>query len=310
MAEEKIKEAEASKARILSTPGKQSNLLNKGFEVLVLPNQAVNVPSQGSNVDDNYILVGAHLETSLKDKICKGEYVDFARLLPWERQSYDDHRFELVNHGSQTFFILASDREGNNSISSLHRWEQAFRVFSNVYLKAFLDKATELIQYNHIICAAAASFTWDNVYNYDHEFRAHIGNYPDRNWGIILQQAWSMCLKDRNNFNHRQSSSKGQSKGKKEICQRFNKGLCTACRSCKYDHRCFGCGKFGHGIHICHQKMLIMDWICIMIMQVVNSTLGHQIPHRANNSSCVLILVIRSLFCCGNYHILYRRCKR
>ena len=51
----------------------------------------MNVPSQGSNVDDNYILVGAHLETSLKDKICKGEYVDFARLLPRERQSYDDH---------------------------------------------------------------------------------------------------------------------------------------------------------------------------------------------------------------------------
>ena len=31
LAKEKIKEAEASKARILSTPGKQSNLLNKGF---------------------------------------------------------------------------------------------------------------------------------------------------------------------------------------------------------------------------------------------------------------------------------------
>ena len=45
-------------------------------------------------------------------------------------------------------------------------------------------------------------------------------------------------------------------------------------------------------------KMLIMDWIHIMIMQVVNNTQGHQIPHRANNSSCVLILVIRSLFCC------------
>ena len=91
MAEEKIKEAETSKARILSTPGKQSHLLNGGFEVPVLPSHAVNVPCQGSNVDDNYIIVGAHLETSLKDKICKREYVDFARLLPRERQSYDDH---------------------------------------------------------------------------------------------------------------------------------------------------------------------------------------------------------------------------
>ena len=92
---------------------------------------AVNVLGQGSYVDDNYTIVGAHLETSLKDKICKGEYVDFARLLPRERQAYDDHRLELVNHGGQTFFVPASDREGNNSISSLHRLEQAFRVFSN-----------------------------------------------------------------------------------------------------------------------------------------------------------------------------------
>ena len=40
LAEEKIKEAEASKARILSTPGKQSHSLNKGFEVPVLKGHA------------------------------------------------------------------------------------------------------------------------------------------------------------------------------------------------------------------------------------------------------------------------------
>ena len=35
---------------------------------------------------------------------------------------------------------------------------------------------------------------------------------------------------------------------------RFNKGKCTAGLSCKYDHRCLECGKFGHGEHICRNK--------------------------------------------------------
>ena len=88
-----------------------------------------------------------------------------------------------------------------------------------------------------------------------------MGNFPERNWSIILQQAWSMCLKDRihssavgtgynkNNFNG------NFGKGKKDICKRFNKGLCTAGRGCKYNHRCLGCGKFGHDVHICRNKL-------------------------------------------------------
>ena len=109
----------------------------------------------------------------------------------------------------------------------------------------------QLIQYNHVICTASTTFTWENVYSYDKEFRAHMGNYPGRNWGIILQQAWSMCLKDRNHFGKQNSNKQNFNKGKREICQRFNKGLCTAGKTCKYDHKCLGCGKFGHGVHIC-----------------------------------------------------------
>ena len=44
-------------------------------------------------------------------------------------------------------------------------------------------------------------------------------------------------------------------KGRKEICRRFNEGKCTAGLSCKYDHRCLECGKFGHGEHICRKKL-------------------------------------------------------
>ena len=107
-----------------------------------------------------------------------------------------------------------------------------------------------------MIFTAASTYVWENVYAYDREFRMHIANYPDRSWAIILQQAWSMCLKDKLSHSGNSFGRNGgvQGKNKKENCRCFNKGLCTAGRNCRYEHQCNGCGKFGHGIHICRNR--------------------------------------------------------
>ena len=168
---------------------------------------------------------------------------------------------ELINKGGQTFFVPVGDRDGSLAISNFQKWEQAFRIFSNVYLQQFPHKATELLQYNHIIFTALLSFTWHNVYTYDKEFRNHLVMFPECSWGIILQQAWSMCLKDKISLGHESNGNYGgrfntsTPKSRKEICKCFNKGICTTGRSCKYDHRCLECGKFGHGMHICQKRI-------------------------------------------------------
>ena len=182
-----------------------------------------NCGKRSTDVDENYVVVGAHIEPSLKDKIRRSEYVEFARLLPRKKINYDDNCMELVNRGGQTFFVPVSDKD-SNSISSFTRWEQAFHVFSSEYLNWFPDRATELVQYNHVIYTALLSFSWDNVYAYDREFRMHLSNFPDRSWSVILQQAWSICLKDKinGNGNFTQGNNKGQFKTKKEGCKRFN----------------------------------------------------------------------------------------
>ena len=124
--------------------------------------------------DDNYIMVGANIDAALRDKISKGEYVDFARLLTRDRLSNDNHCMELVFKGGQTYFVPAADRDmTGNSVNSLAWWEQAFRVFSNIYLKSNPQRASELIQYNHVISTASSAYTWENVYSYDKEFRTH-----------------------------------------------------------------------------------------------------------------------------------------
>ena len=249
-ADDVIRRAEAGKIRMLPTPGNYQNPIQGEFGRF----NGGTANQHSSVVDENYIVVGSHIDPSLRDKIKRGEYVDFSRLLPKEKSHTDESRLELIHKGGQAFFVPA-DRDGNN-ISSFYKWEQAFRVYSNVYLKEFLDCTTELIQYNHIICSASSSFTWKNVYQYDKEFRSHLGMFPECSSAIILQQAWSICLKDRvgTSFGSGGQKSGNFNRGTKEVCQHFNKGLCTAGRNCKYDHKCLECGKFGHGAHICRRR--------------------------------------------------------
>ena len=238
-----IKEAEAAKARMMATPGK--------YPVKI--HEIDNFRQQANIVDKSYLVIWNQIDDGLHRKIVNHEYVDFAKLLCRDRLTNEENtRMELVSRGGSTYFIPVSDRESSVSVSNFGRWEQAFRAFSNVYIQAYPSRATKLIQYNHLIYTASLSFTWDNVYRYDKEFRMHLSNFPHCNWGVILQQAWSIYLKDRI-VKHNEDRT-GNGGKRKEICKRFNKGKCTSGYRCSYDHRCLICGKFGHGAHICRNE--------------------------------------------------------
>ena len=238
--EEKIRELEASRARVNQVKG---TCAITEFGQLELSLQ----------IDENYMALGSHIDQNLCNKIVNFEYVDLAKLLPKDKiVKEEDHRMEIVNRGGSTFFVPVSDHE-MTAIGSYHRWETAFRVYSTVITSTFPHKASELLQYNHVIFSASQTFLWDNVYSYDKEFRMHIANYPHRSWNNILQQAWSLCLKDKIEKSKWVESGKQKGK-KKDTCLRFNKGLYRNGPGCQYDHRCLECGKFGHGQHICRNK--------------------------------------------------------
>ena len=98
------------------------------------------------------------------------------------------------------------------------------------------------------------TYIWENVYSYDKEFRYHISKHPLCSWSVILQQTWTMLIKDRlkpaDSFTYHHGNNHHRGNG--EICKCFNKGKMYLW-SCRYDHRCAVkcCGKFGHGAHIC-----------------------------------------------------------
>ena len=154
----------------------------------------------------------------------------------------------MVNKGEQSFWVPVNDK--NHSIVNYQRW--VFRVFLDIYTTEFKERMSQLIQYGHIIQTASASYAWENVYLYDREFRWHIECFPNRSWGAILQQAWTMFLKDRVNTTpiHGKQGGSGSGHHKsgiaKKLCFSFNCGNCRFGSKCRFDHRCGLCGKFGH----------------------------------------------------------------
>ena len=140
-----IKEAEASKAKIFPPVGKPTD---SNFEFIAL-------------MDQDYSLVGNHLDDQTCQKIIRGDYVDFCRLLPKERISHEDKgsKMELVIKNGKTFWSLVSD---SVAITSFGRWEQAFRIYSNIYTKAHPQKSTQLIQYNHVTLGTMCMLTIEN----------------------------------------------------------------------------------------------------------------------------------------------------
>ena len=174
-------EAEKVKARIFPKTGNVPSIKNYHSTVMM---------------DEEYLVIGGHIDETMQQKLIKGEYVDFRKLLPRDKMisSEEEGHLELVIRNGKTFWLPVSE---SISISNFSCWEQAFRIYSNVYTRKFPVRSSELIQYNHIIHTIAGMYIWENVYSYDKEFRLHMAKHPERNWAIILQQAWSMKLKDR-----------------------------------------------------------------------------------------------------------------
>ena len=167
-----VKDAKAAKVRVYEVSGMIDNKLNK------LRAECGAMVGIRLSVDDDYLLVASHVDETIKQKIVNHEYVDFSKLLRWDRTNYGDdedgqgQRMLMVNKGGMSYWILAFDK--SSSINSFTRWDQAFRIFLDVYTSRFPERTSELIQYGHIIQTASYSFIWENVYLYDREFQRHM----------------------------------------------------------------------------------------------------------------------------------------
>ena len=131
-----------------------------------------------AQIDEDYQMIDSHLDKVIKKKIQNFEYIDFSKIISKTRPSKEDEqRLEIVNRNGMTY--LAPVAGDSIQINTYNRWEQAFRIYSNIITAWFPEKASELLQYNHTIHMASMTYVWENVYAYDREFRHHISHHPE-----------------------------------------------------------------------------------------------------------------------------------
>ena len=98
-----IRQAENAKARIFSTPGNKNTA--QDFEL------NGNLLSPSAVIDEGYFVVGAHLDENTINKIGKGEYVNFGKLLPKDKVTAeeDGNRLEMIVKNGKMFWVPAAN---------------------------------------------------------------------------------------------------------------------------------------------------------------------------------------------------------
>ena len=220
--------------------------------------------------DDDFFHITCHVDSSLKEKIERGEYVDLERLLSKDRSSLangEDRHMEIVSRDGMTYFAPVQDKGAH--ITGLCKWEQAFRVYAAIYSQAQPHRASEIWQYVYVINLAASSYQWDNVSHYDFTFRQMMSQRPNRSWAKTDVQGWNLATTDplsKNNFNGNKSGSGsysaaqgGSSSGKNwkdYCCWKYNRNKCKKSASeCDWDHCCNYCGGWNHGFYNCRKRL-------------------------------------------------------
>ena len=106
--------------------------------------------------DDDFFHITCHIDSGLKTKIERGEFVELEKLVTKNSSTKlltDESRIELVTRGGSIYFAPVHDRD--TKINGIRRWQQAFRIYAATYTRTNYEIAAEIWQYVRII--------WDYV---------------------------------------------------------------------------------------------------------------------------------------------------
>ena len=106
-----IKQVEKAKASMMDTSGESFHWMGKGGKKVSTCNDLFHAVI----ADEDYALVGSHVDEITCNKIANSLYVDFGKLIPKDKLRLEEYqRLEIVNRNGQTFFQPMTERDTTN----------------------------------------------------------------------------------------------------------------------------------------------------------------------------------------------------
>ena len=127
-------------------------------------------------------------------KIEKGEYVDFADLIPKKPGSEEPSFVELVKEGiivvTDSRHLKACQRK---TIQDVATWMEAFLTFATICNKKFPEHTNDLLAYKALIVKGAKDYKGSGWLSYDYQYRrlavarGNLGDWGEKGYLLVEQ---------------------------------------------------------------------------------------------------------------------------
>ena len=134
----------------------------------------------------------------IRDRIVRGEFVDFASLLPKAMFSGgsepETHRSLTVQLASSGDDILIQPVSNSKKITSFPSWMEAWNIYLSIVIDHTPARAAEFIVYQCIITSASIQYPTAAWLNYDVQFRTLAASEPALHWDVRHTDLWPQFM--------------------------------------------------------------------------------------------------------------------
>ena len=209
------------------------------------------------------------VDKTLEDKILRGEYIDFALLLPDTLYQSQTPEIQLRLDDSSSGPMgspVTMVRKRKPVIDTFPKWLDAFMTYMLILVNAYPRRALELIKYQQIISRAVAKFKGLAWLSYDQQFRRRAAYDLSLSWDKVDLELWTVTFAGLAKPHCNVCSSpyhaedvcpsadlNRKSRRPQSVCFDFNKSSGCRRRNCSFPHVCRRCYSSTHPAPECTQ---------------------------------------------------------
>ena len=207
------------------------------------------------------------LDRNMQERIVRGEYIDFASLLPdsLAQPHTPELQLRLDATASSSGSPLSMVRRKKPVVDSFHKWLDAYTTYMLVLVAASPRGSLEMIPYQQIISTAVTKFKGLAWLAYDEQFRRRAACDVGLRWDTVDLELWTITFSDLakphcpvcSSPHHSVDDCPRADPGRKSrragplVCFDYNKATGCSRRACIYPHVCRRCHSGSHSASAC-----------------------------------------------------------